>query len=209
VGANNGFVTTWYDQSSSGFNVTQATQANQPQIVASGVVQTQGGKPSVLFNGTTQFLATASSVATTIQSANAVILPTAFPVQAEIIRQEATISGTVWGLRTSGTQYNLVLASTPPGAIGGTATSVFQIFTGTFNNGTNAAVYVNGTSVATNTSTPNGGANGIIGVGAYSGGGEYWTGNITEITAFNTAISTTDRQSLEHNQEAYYGITGV
>ena len=209
VGANNGFVTKWYDQSGNGFDVLQATAVNQPQIVASGVVQTQGSKPSILFNGTTQFLATAASVATTVQSANAVILPTAFPVQAEIIRQEATVSGSLWGLRTSLTLYNFILASAAPGALGGTATSVFQIFTGTFNNGTNAAVYVNGTSVATNTSTPNGGANGIIGVGASSGGSEYWTGNITEITAFNTAMSTADRQFLEHNQESFYSITGV
>lgn len=36
VGANNGFVTTWYDQSGNANNSTQATAANQCQIVSSG-----------------------------------------------------------------------------------------------------------------------------------------------------------------------------
>jgi hypothetical protein len=37
-GAGNGFVTTWYDQSTNANNSTQATAANQAQIVASGAL---------------------------------------------------------------------------------------------------------------------------------------------------------------------------
>jgi hypothetical protein len=51
-GAGNGFVTTWYDQSGSAQNATMSTQANQPQIVSSGVVLTQNGKPAVQYDGT-------------------------------------------------------------------------------------------------------------------------------------------------------------
>jgi hypothetical protein len=47
VGANNGFVTTWYDQSGNVRNVTQTTAANQPQIVSSGSVIVENGKPSI------------------------------------------------------------------------------------------------------------------------------------------------------------------
>ena len=43
----NGFVTTWYDQSGNGRNATQTTAINQPQIVSSGSVITDNGKPSV------------------------------------------------------------------------------------------------------------------------------------------------------------------
>jgi len=66
VGVGNGFVTTWYDQGTGGYNLTQTTAANQPSIVISGVVNTQNGKPilitdynsyminnSLLINGTT------------------------------------------------------------------------------------------------------------------------------------------------------------
>ena len=47
----NGFVTTWYDQSGNANNATQATAANQPQIVSSGSVILENGKPSVQFDG--------------------------------------------------------------------------------------------------------------------------------------------------------------
>lgn len=55
-GAGNGFVTTWYDQSGNTVNSVQTTTANQPQIVTSGAVNLQGTKPTLTFNGTTQFL---------------------------------------------------------------------------------------------------------------------------------------------------------
>jgi hypothetical protein len=48
----NGFVTTWYDQSGNGRNATQTTALNQPQIVSSGSVILKNGKPSVQFDGT-------------------------------------------------------------------------------------------------------------------------------------------------------------
>ena len=50
TGANDGFVTTWYDQSGNGKNVTQSTAGSQPRIVSSGVVQVF---PSSTKNGIT------------------------------------------------------------------------------------------------------------------------------------------------------------
>lgn len=47
TGANDGFVTTWYDQSGNARNATQATAANQPQIVSSGSVILENGKPAL------------------------------------------------------------------------------------------------------------------------------------------------------------------
>jgi hypothetical protein len=42
-----GFVTTWYDQSTNGNNATQSTAANQPQIVSSGSVLLENSKPTL------------------------------------------------------------------------------------------------------------------------------------------------------------------
>jgi hypothetical protein len=53
-GAGNGFVRTWYDQSGNGRNATQATTANQPQIVSSGALLQTNSKPALDFNGTSQ-----------------------------------------------------------------------------------------------------------------------------------------------------------
>jgi PKD repeat protein len=56
VGAGNGFVTTWYDQSLNAKHATQTTAANQPQIVSSGSVILENAKPAINFNGTSSFL---------------------------------------------------------------------------------------------------------------------------------------------------------
>jgi hypothetical protein len=45
----NGFVTTWYDQSGNARNLRQATALNQPQIVSSGSVVLENGKPTINF----------------------------------------------------------------------------------------------------------------------------------------------------------------
>ena len=45
----NGFVTTWYDQSGNGRNVTQTTSSNQPQIVSNGSILLRNGKPAIDF----------------------------------------------------------------------------------------------------------------------------------------------------------------
>jgi hypothetical protein len=54
--AGNGFVTTWYDQSGNGYDATKTTAVNQPQIVSSGSIITDNSKPSILFDGTNDFL---------------------------------------------------------------------------------------------------------------------------------------------------------
>lgn len=57
----NGFVKTWYDQSSNGNNATQTTASNQPQIVSSGSVILENGKPSVQFDGINDYFTTSVS----------------------------------------------------------------------------------------------------------------------------------------------------
>lgn len=50
-GAGSGFVKTWYDQSGNGRDATQTTNANQPRIVLSGVVDQISSKPTLVFDG--------------------------------------------------------------------------------------------------------------------------------------------------------------
>ena len=50
TGANDGFVTTWYDQSGNTNNVTQITAVNQPKLVDNGVVILDNGEPIFIFN---------------------------------------------------------------------------------------------------------------------------------------------------------------
>ena len=50
TGANDGFVTTWYDQSGNGSNAVQATAANQPKLVSSGVVELVNREPCIVWD---------------------------------------------------------------------------------------------------------------------------------------------------------------
>lgn len=50
VGAGNGFVKTWYDQSGNGYNVTNTTPTYQPKIVSSGSLITKNNKPTIYFD---------------------------------------------------------------------------------------------------------------------------------------------------------------
>ena len=63
-GINNGFVTTWYDQSGNSRNATMTTAANQPQIVSSGVVVLTNTKPALKFVDLNDHLQIASNFAT-------------------------------------------------------------------------------------------------------------------------------------------------
>ena len=56
VGANNGFVTTWYDQSGTNNNFIQTGNTNQPLIINTGSLILDKNKPIISFDGVNQFL---------------------------------------------------------------------------------------------------------------------------------------------------------
>lgn len=56
VGTGDGFVETWYDQSGNGRNATQPITANQPRIVAAGVLELNGTRPALKFGPGSQNL---------------------------------------------------------------------------------------------------------------------------------------------------------
>jgi len=60
--SDNGFVTTWYDQSGNSNDATQGTAANQPKIVDAGVLVEENGRPAVEFDGTDDSLLGASTI---------------------------------------------------------------------------------------------------------------------------------------------------
>ena len=51
VGANNGFITTWYDQSGNAFNMTNSTAIQQPMIVSGGTVLSDSKGYYISFDG--------------------------------------------------------------------------------------------------------------------------------------------------------------
>jgi hypothetical protein len=61
VGAGNGFVDRWYDQTGGGANLEQGTAGAQPSIATAGVINTLDSLPAVTFDGTTDYLTVASA----------------------------------------------------------------------------------------------------------------------------------------------------
>ena len=61
-GAGDGFVYRWWDQSGNANHAVAAADANEPQIVDSGVVVLEEGKPAIQFDGTDDTLVTAYSI---------------------------------------------------------------------------------------------------------------------------------------------------
>jgi hypothetical protein len=64
----NGFVTTWYDQSGNARNATQSTAIFQPQIVSAGSVILENGKPALQFDAINDQLLTGSIISDFVNS---------------------------------------------------------------------------------------------------------------------------------------------
>ena len=62
LGSASGYIRQLYDQSGNANPLIQLTLANQPQIAASGVVNTLGGKAAMAFNGSSTYLSSSSAI---------------------------------------------------------------------------------------------------------------------------------------------------
>ena len=75
AGTGDAFVKTWYDQSGSSNDTTQTTTASQPQIVSSGAVILENGKPAVSFDGVDDFMLSALQFTNTDKTIQIVYTP--------------------------------------------------------------------------------------------------------------------------------------
>lgn len=95
VGAGNGFVTAWYDQSTNGRNATQSTGGNQPQIVSSGSVNIEGGNATITFNGSSTQLQTTTFTTSLQPITRIAVAKQVFPNWGYIIDGSSTLRGIV------------------------------------------------------------------------------------------------------------------
>jgi hypothetical protein len=209
VGNGDGFVTTEYDQSGNGRHATQTTAAGQPRIVSNGAIVTQNGRATIAQSLVTQSLLI-SGAFTGLTSATGIF------VFRQLDNSFGVGSG-AHGFRMSGGNSTANNHS-PAGGVNA-LDGFFSANRMSFANygpsttltihtvrqtGTALQLFKNGTQIdgdktvafatyATEKaflmdSNPNG------------------TVALSEGIVFGTALSTTDRQTLETNQGAYYGI---
>jgi hypothetical protein len=207
VSDGNGFVTTWYDQSGNGRHAIQTTATSQPQIVSNGVIETQNRRPTVVQSNQVQTLPI-SATFTGLTSATGVF----------VFRQLTGNAGAHdFRFQSSGDNNH------SPFETGIAFDSFFSALRQTFNSygpntkpstttltihtarqtGTALQVFKNGTQIDVDKSVPF-----QLPVRQFLFSPEsIGTATLSEGIVFGTAISTTNRQTLERNQGTYYGIT--
>lgn len=201
-GANSGFVTTWYDQSGNARNMVQATAGAQPRIVNAGVIDTLGGVPALICDTTDDTMA-AATWGTIAQpfSRNAVVRMAASLSSSKHVMNTATGTPNVADFPNNGVDL-----TASAGSLGPTTTvsdNERLIYTSIYD-GTSSVIIKNGTSSATG----NTGSNSSAGISINRNDALSTFGGFSyqEIVVFDSRISTTNRQFLERDQGAFYGI---
>ena len=191
AGSNDVFVETWYDQSGSGNDATQGSSSRRPQIVSSGVVEVENGKPILVSLGgstglentvagsTTQYSSAVmkhrgSGSSMFLSSGGSWILPASIGSSVSSSAQGATVSN----LYLNGSVYSY----TTWGAWA-TATSSQSLTTLLANNSTFS--------------------NADLGLTASTGYGMYST---QEVVIWNSDQSGTPQAGIESNINTFYDI---
>jgi hypothetical protein len=215
IGANSGYVVTWYDQSGFNNHVTQSNLSSQPRIVNAGTIETFNGKPAVYFNGS--FMSGNSSAFPYPNTINGVVGTTSSTATGTMLAIGEN-NGPGFGLgnylSTSSTNYNIAgikgsvnyVSTNTTMPINTTAIMTMNTLTG----GLATTLKLNGTAL-----TITGGAtdvpvtaSAVVNIGSNSstpGSTELFSSYIQEGVFFSTSLSSTLLQTLENNQSVYYG----
>jgi hypothetical protein len=225
VGANSGFVTTWYDQSTNLDDVINTTAANQPRIVNSGTVERIAGEPSIFFDGTNDRLS--NRVINTLLSK---FTGEDKPISnfAVINKTNTNTTGTLYSFGNSGQsnpfirslltnsatfQFQIRDSAGTGGITSITSTNTYSantnyLFT-TLQTGTNCSLFINNTDRTPASNSTNVGTLplGRFSLGALGRGAEqdFFGGYISENIIYNSSQSS-NRTGIESNINSYYGI---
>jgi len=214
-GAGNGFVTTWYDQSTNGNNATQTTAGSQPRIVNGGVVDKVNNKPCAVFDGSNDNLVYSSYIfsGSTARALFTVYKPnnSSGTFSYGIFGQSfGTVTGS-WSVIQSRTQFvtgDPYFSGYSADLGNGNSTPNTSQKLGEFlYNGTNGTLYKNASQLATGALTLNALTTGRVYIGTSFTGStfENANANIQEAIAWSTDQST-NRTAIETNINSHYNI---
>ena len=232
VGANSGFVTTWYNQGdTASINFTQTTAASQPRIVNAGTVERRNGQPSIFFDGSNDFMTISSStnkfnyLHQTGQSFVSIVSQVATNNTTYILIDNTnTLSASTGyslyheatGAIVSATTRNVSGQATTSNVSGNivTANNLFLLQNELDNNNGTASLrnsmYFNGNSAIQNnasTNTPStGNASFNLRIGRRANATDFnLSGFMSEILFYNSNQSS-NRTGIRNNINSYYGI---
>lgn len=219
--ADNGdvFVHTWYDQAGNN-DATNAAAANQPQIVSSGAVVLENGKPCLDFDGTSDYLSLGGtedagmlgdisvfSVNKNLGAATSVVVSTG-------ITGSSVASLTQWSLTGNiSNQYNGTTSNgtdLPLNENVTTANYGSQVLISMINNESgNLQLFADGVGSSGQTAVaPMNDANYALEIGRDSFRKNYYfTGTMQELVMYASAQSSNNRLDIEENIANHFGIT--
>jgi len=209
TGANNSYVSIWYDQSGNAKNASQSNTSLQPCIALSGVIYRQNDLPTVYFNGS-NYLST-------------VLFNNGYPNSFTLAICGGVKTNTTYSTFGGKTRNNLpgpwdmyndnVLVSDGTGASQFTLTTPINSTTGFAqwifeSNSTTSSAFINDVSNGSGTATLCSDAvySTPIILGSRTDHVTSLNGWISEFVTFPNVLSTTDRQTIEQNQATYYSI---
>jgi hypothetical protein len=199
----NGFITTWYDQSGNGLNLTQTTALNQPKIVDAGVLLVQGSKPTLFFDGVNDYI---DSSSVTTGNPKSIFMPTKFsslPALTEVVVFDSVTTNQALLFKAANNAISLGFGNQITTSY--TATTNYILYS-IMHNGTNSTAYVN--SLTQIMSTSNLGTNAFNGlrIGAVRGTASlFYNGNMPEYIVYGSDQAS-NRTGIESNINSYYNI---
>jgi hypothetical protein len=216
TGANSGFIVTMFGQSAAGNNLTQATPANQPRIVDSGVIdKTANGQPASHWSGAGSLGLAVTGLSTQISTKLTVIALIAMDVSSGAFARAVSLNA------TGGEDHNAVVAAAPILRSGesfrgfrntaslatvGTTYGAVRRVTSIWNGSTHS-IHTNAAVAGTPQDSSGTFGYNEIHVGGRSGAvGDRWAGKIAEIIIINDVLPEGDLAVLEADIDEFYGL---
>ena len=223
IGSNSGTVAIWYDQSGSNNNALQSNSSSQPQIINAGSVNLLNGVPTIIFSGPNYLVITSTAFDDDL-SGSVVFNATSSNTSGGGTNTWYSMNGIFSSEQPGGTSdfgygiYNNKFTAGNGSADNSLAGSITandgttRLYSWTRTNSTGAiALYSNGRSdgsATLNSGTRAAVPSVAIGNATTGWGGDVnYNGSISEITLFASVYIDADRQTIEGNQGAYYGLS--
>ena len=205
-GTDNGYVTTFYDQSGNGNNATNSTESEQPLVVSGGTLVTENGKAAIQFDGSDDYLA---KIATLTINGDHMISAVHTPAggggylfslgyndpESVLLWINSTNYSRYW-LNSSGDQLN-----------SGESVAGQRITTGEMSSGSQT-LYIDGSQNSTKSTTYSGGDVPDITIGyavQRAQGSNFLVGKVQELIFFNSDQSS-NRTGMETNINDHFDI---
>ena len=204
-GTDNGFVTTFYDQTGNGNDATNSTESEQPLVVSGGTLLTENSKAAIDFDGDDLLQKTSASIDIAEGASLFSVLSQYTSGAAFSANSGASQTTDEFLLWASSSIQKFRYGRNPSAGVGVTQISSQQIFTGIDDGSASLSVFQNSTTTNSGTSTTTISAVDLLTIGARGASSLIYDGKIQEIILFDSDQSS-NRTGIEGNINDHFSI---